>query len=257
MGKARPLTEEQWLTDDLFLLSQLQRHVRIANEPDGPRRLRLFACGCCRRAWHLFTDERERRLVEFAERAADGRAARRELADAEAEAAALASERQAPFLGPPRPGWSPEWCEEVARQMLAYAVQAAASTRLAWYAGGPAMAVASALSHWAARHAPERQFDLQQEEMRTNAALARDLFGNPFRAPPAIDPAWRAWKGGTVGRLAQSIYVEGRFDHLPVLADALEEAGCTDADILDHFRRPGIHARGCWLIDLLRGMVQA
>jgi hypothetical protein len=255
MGKARPLTEEQWLTDDLFLLSQLQRHVRISNEPDGPRRLRLFACACCRRAWHLFTDEREERVVEIAERAADGQASRRELVDAEAEAAALTRGREAQFLSRPRHGASPEWCEEVARQMLAYAVQAAASTRLAWYAGGPALTVASALSYWATRQAPERQVAIQQEEMRTNAALARDLFGNPFRAPPAIDPVWRGWKGGTVGRLAQSIYVEGRFDDLPVLADALEEAGCTDVDLLAHFRRPGVHARGCWLIDLLRGMV--
>ena len=53
--------------------------------------------------------------------------------------------------------------------------------------------------------------------------------------------------------LAQAIYEERRFGDLPVLADALEEAGCTDADILSHCRGPGPHVRGCWVVDLLLG----
>jgi hypothetical protein len=80
----------------------------------------------------------------------------------------------------------------------------------------------------------------------------RDIFGNPF-LQAAVDPAWLAWQGGTVVRLAEAIYEERHFADLPVLADALEEAGCSDQEILGHCRGPGPHAKGCWLIDLLLG----
>ena len=55
-----------------------------------------------------------------------------------------------------------------------------------------------------------------------------------------------------MARLAEGIYQERAFDHLPILADALEEAGCTDATLLGHLHRPGAHVRGCWVLDLLR-----
>jgi hypothetical protein len=66
-----------------------------------------------------------------------------------------------------------------------------------------------------------------------------------------IDPLWLAWNDGTVVKLTQSIYECPRFDDLPILADALEEAGCDNADILAHLRGPGPHVRGCWVVDLL------
>jgi len=84
-------------------------------------------------------------------------------------------------------------------------------------------------------------------ETQSQAALIRDVFGNPFR-PVALDPAWRT---ATVTSLAEAIYAERAFDRLPILADALEDAGCTNADILDHCRGPGVHARGCWVVDLV------
>jgi hypothetical protein len=80
----------------------------------------------------------------------------------------------------------------------------------------------------------------------------RDIFGNPFR-PVAVDPDWLTWNGGTVPKLAQAIYDQRRFQDLPILADALEEAGCTNADILNHCRQPGEHVRGCWVVDLVLG----
>jgi hypothetical protein len=86
-------------------------------------------------------------------------------------------------------------------------------------------------------------------ESRQQAALLRDIIGNPFQHV-TIDPTWRT---GTVTKLAQAIYDERAFDRMPILADALEEAGCTDATILDHCRQPGEHVRGCWLVDLLLG----
>jgi hypothetical protein len=61
------------------------------------------------------------------------------------------------------------------------------------------------------------------------------------------------WNGGSIPTLARALYEERRFQDLPILADALEEAGCTNHDILTHFRDPGEHVRGCWAVDLLLG----
>jgi hypothetical protein len=83
--------------------------------------------------------------------------------------------------------------------------------------------------------------------------LLREFFGNPLRPAPAIDPAWLSWDHGLVARLARAIYDGHRFGELPVLADALEEAGCADEALLAHLRGPGPHARGCWALDLLLG----
>jgi hypothetical protein len=83
--------------------------------------------------------------------------------------------------------------------------------------------------------------------------LLRDVAGDPSRATPAIDPAWLTWNDGIVKRLAEGIYAERRFEDMGVLADALEEAGCDSEEVLSHLRRPGPHARGCWLVDLLTG----
>jgi hypothetical protein len=83
----------------------------------------------------------------------------------------------------------------------------------------------------------------------TQAALLRDIFGNPFR-PVTLDPTWLT---PTVKALAQAIYEERAFADLPVLADALEEAGCNSQEILSHLRGPGAHTRGCWALDLLLG----
>jgi hypothetical protein len=84
-------------------------------------------------------------------------------------------------------------------------------------------------------------------------SLLREIVGNPFRSPSIIDPFWLAWNDGTVPKIAQGIYNERAFDRLPVLADALLDAGCTDPDLLDHLRGPGPHVRGCHVLDLLLG----
>ena len=79
--------------------------------------------------------------------------------------------------------------------------------------------------------------------------LIREVFGNPFR-PGSLDPAWRT---PAVLHLAQALYDDRAFEQLPILADALEEAGCTSRDVLDHCRGPGPHVRGCWAVDLVLG----
>jgi hypothetical protein len=88
-------------------------------------------------------------------------------------------------------------------------------------------------------------------ERQLQCGFARDIF-NPFR-PVTIDPTWLAWNDGTVVKLAQAIYDERAFDRLPILADALEEAGCDPAELLAHLRGPGPHVRGCWAVDFLLG----
>jgi hypothetical protein len=89
--------------------------------------------------------------------------------------------------------------------------------------------------------------------MASMPAFLRDIVGNPFRTLPSLDPACLQWNDGIVPKLAQAIYEGRAFDHLPILADALEEASCTDAGILNHCRQPGEHVRGCWVVDLLLG----
>jgi hypothetical protein len=79
-----------------------------------------------------------------------------------------------------------------------------------------------------------------------------ELIGNPFRTI-TVDRSWLTWHDATVRKLAQGIYADRDFDHLPILADALEDAGCDNADILAHCRGPGPHVRGCWVVDLILG----
>jgi hypothetical protein len=84
------------------------------------------------------------------------------------------------------------------------------------------------------------------ETQKTRAVLlVRDIFGNLFQ-PVSVDPSWLS---STVVALARGAYEERSFDRLPILADALEEAGCADAELLGHCRSGGEHARGCWVVD--------
>jgi hypothetical protein len=90
------------------------------------------------------------------------------------------------------------------------------------------------------------------KQMAFQAKLLREIVGNPFR-PVLIDPAILHWNNAMIPQLAHVIYDERRYEDLPILADALEEAGCTNPEILDHCRGPEPHVRGCWGVDLLLG----
>ncbi|MCE9565688.1 MAG: hypothetical protein K8U57_27000 [Planctomycetes bacterium] len=80
--------------------------------------------------------------------------------------------------------------------------------------------------------------------------LLRDIYGNPFH-PVVIEPSWLT---STVIVLAEGIYADRAFDRMPILADALQDAGCNSNDILAHCREPnGVHVRGCWVVDLVLG----
>jgi len=93
------------------------------------------------------------------------------------------------------------------------------------------------------------EFDSPPERYEIWRPLICDIFGNPFR-PVAVDSRWLT---ETVVTLAEGIHTERAFDRMPILADALEDAGCDNADILTHCRQPGEHVRGCWVVDLLTG----
>jgi hypothetical protein len=212
------MTEAEWLgcTDPRPMLEFLRSKA-------SDRKLRLFAVGCCRRASEMASFG----VVSLAECAADGLATDDELANArsEAERGFELALGQFSYVPPP--------------QHL--------------HADGAAVAVTSS-SAWEAAEASAAELAalVGGGEPAAQAILLRDLFGNPFRSV-AIDPAWLSWSDGTVTKLAQAIYDNRTFDQLPILADALEEAGCDNADILTHCREPGEHVRGCWVVDLLLG----
>jgi elongation factor G-like protein len=206
------MNEADWLRsiDPVRMLEPLQGMVPY-------RKLRLVACACCRRIWHLLSDDRSRRAVEVFERYADGVGYQQELQDAVAAARMFDVRLRGVHL------------------------QAARTVTMAWSA--PDQVPSAAVRAVAAR----------REELRRQADLLRDIFGNPFRPVP-VDLAWLEWRGGLVTQIARSIYDERRFNDLPILADALEEAGCTEASILDHCRRRSAHAPGCWVLDGLLGI---
>ncbi len=219
------------------------------------RKARLFAAAACRRVWHLLADERLQKAVVVAERYADGLATAEELLLAQHAAYGVEE-----VLGP--------------------AFDAVSSLTDTERFDAQSVAVYAA-------NAVEFSFDYPDctdallAEDAAQADLLGDIFFNPVRVkftvpnylswiswlrniffkplppPPTIDAAWLT---GTVNQLALAAYEErelpsGHLDglRLAVLADALEEAGCTDAELLGHLRSGQVHVRGCWLVDALLG----
>jgi hypothetical protein len=231
------MNEETWLTTwDLNAMFAQPRVLR------DDRQRRLFACACCRRLWSILTREECRAAVETAERYADGQATVEEL---RAGLTALRKER----AGAPI---ATKWEAALSAAMEAASEKPRPSTALA------AALDARAAVGWPARwqHSDDTPTHLAalppvvREELLTQCALLRDIAGNPYRRVE-LDPAWLRWNDGTVRRVAQGIYEESAFSELPVLADALEEAGCSEATLLEHCRSAGPHVRGCWAVDLL------
>jgi hypothetical protein len=211
------MTEGDWLES-----SDPQEMVRyLAQGVGSERKLRLFGCACCRQVWDLLKEECFREAVETAERFADGLASGKELAIAKkVSGAALERNGLAGVTGPRCCASGSAWsCTRNAQTAAMYPL-------------------------WVFTDEAQRQWEI---------LFIRDIFGNPFGPRPPSDATWLKWNDGTVVKLAQGIYDERAFDRLPILADALEEAGCTNADILAHCREPGEHVRGCWVLDLLLG----
>jgi hypothetical protein len=234
------MTEAEWDAggDPTPMLDFLRRAGKASD-----RKLRLFACGCCRRIWPLLTDDRGRRAVEVAELLADLLAEDGVRSDARREAQRASGSRGVERLpripkGERRAASAAYWAvarevDEAVGQTPPLAIDA-----VVWQAGGPEGC------DWRS---------LQARERMCQAALLRDLYGPlPFRGV-RIDTSWLAWGGATVRRLAEVIYQELRFEDLPVMADALLDAGCDNEELLAHCRSGGVHVRGCWVLDALLG----
>jgi hypothetical protein len=209
------MTEQEWNTGirPLTMLEFLRGKA-------SDRKLRLFACACCRRHRSVLRGKKSRQMLEVSEDFADDRISREDMEKMR--------KRWYTFDYPfPLTG---TW------QM---ALACATITHLTTWATETATHAAQASNR------PER-------ERLVQADVLRDIFGNPFRPVP-VDRSILLWHDGAVVHMAQSIYDGRRFQDLPILADALEEAGCTDPGILGHCRGPGKHVRGCWVVDLVLG----
>jgi hypothetical protein len=198
----------------------------LAEQVD-PRQAQLFICACCRHCLWDVLDEVGRRAVEVGERYALCRATKEELA---AGYRSLHSHRidveDADELV-----WCVFWALEDDLHLSQQATEAYESV---------------AFEARAKAGGPDRQ-----ELDGALADVLREVIGNPFQ-PVLVDPTWLRWNGGTVRRLAGEIDAEQRFADLPVLADALQDAGCTADALLDHLRSAGPHLPGCWALARLR-----
>ena len=253
------MTEQEWLecTDPTPMLEFLRSK---ANE----RKVRLFACACIRRIWHFLPDEPTQAAVHIFERIADEQATEQEFAKAK-KAADDAEDSAMDGLANAVAHSLSFFVDSIESEQY----QEDALIRIAGSASATADAVGANSAIAIEREAPQRGpgeflsetiYRMGQEaaeiakatEKVGQANVLREIVGNPF-CYVGLNPEWLAWRDGTIPKMAQAIYEDRAFDYLPVLADALEEAGCIDANILAHCRKPGPHVRGCWVVDLLLG----
>jgi len=235
------MTEAEWLAcDDLEPMLTFLLHGKASD-----KKLRLFPCACCRRIWHLLHDDRSKKAVEASERYVDGTASLSELLRAYRESTEVRGNaaKSATLAAD-------------AASSADYTVASAASAA-AWAAVDEEGLVKEIIEKELGSGGEQRSWDAWRQLAKAvvakeQASIFRDIFGDPFR-PTLVKPSWLAWNDGTIRKMAQVIYDARAFDRLPLLADALEDAGCTDADVLNHCRTPGEHVRGCWVVDLLLG----
>jgi hypothetical protein len=216
--------EPEWLagTDAETMAWLVQGHYpaqRIGLAVPALRKIRLFACHCARFLWPALTLPESRKAVEVAEAFADGRATQKALKAAfrKANVAARSTgSEEHPCWVANNAAWETPYAWASVNQLLAYAELSPSEGQ--------------AVRHFL-------------------GSCLFDMFGNPYRRM-ALAPAWLT---PNVRSLAEAIYDERAFDRMPILADAMEDAGCTNADVLNHCRGAGPHVRGCWCIDLVLG----
>jgi hypothetical protein len=197
------------------------------------RKLLLFGCACARRVWSLLP-ESLRAAVPVVE----------SVAEVEDETERHEALRAALIESVGHFGWSAVFLVQPRLQLAQYVPSVARFLR-SW--------------EWNAALPPEERAWTEylnpflntspRRDHPPQAALLRCVAGYPFD-PPALDPAWRT---SDAVSLARGIYADEAFDRLPILADALMDAGCCDDRILSHLRAAGPHVRGCWVVDLVLG----
>jgi hypothetical protein len=222
------MTEAEWLAcEDPCLM------LEFLGDKASDRKSRLFACACCRRVLQAISNDFVEASVVAAERHADGSLLDDEIAAVNADV----NERLADDEPLRR-------CCDSATQVNGIAGRIAFRSSVC---AADALAIASNEEFALGVHT--RWTPSWTEALVEQSRLVREIFGSPFR-PGAFSPYWST---PTVLALAQTAYNDRAFDRLPILADALEDAGCTDRAILDHLRGPGPHVRGCWALDLILG----
>ena len=240
------MTEEEWLTCE-----RPEVALRFLHEKATERKARLFGCAECRQRWDVLYHHRSRSGLEVAERFADADAS-----DDEIQTAFYYAE--VPTFGHDHDGTWRELLDgrPVPEEILRLAELGvlsptdftqiestlAAKTRRRIYD-------AANLVYYTCADNPLVAFVRLREFVWSGMWLVRDIFGNPFR-PVAFDPAWRT---DTATALARTMYDQREFGAMPILADALQDAGCDNAEILHHCRSDGPHVRGCWVVDLVLG----
>jgi hypothetical protein len=213
--------------------------LSVARERMNDRQRRLFAVACCSRSAGRMHDPRSVQALEVATRHADGRASDTELKIAQEAAAEVHIElRDRRLMVDCGLFWSRE------AELLAQAAALAAAEGI-YYAEDAADCVRWALL-------ASKGWRSEQQEEEAQCRLLREIVG-PAGGAPAIQPAWTAANDRAALLLAEHIDREQAFDVLPILADALEDAGCDDERILRHCREEGEHVRGCWVLDRLLG----
>lgn len=209
------MTETEWLASPA-----LRSALDYLRGKNSPRKTLLFACRCAD-LLSPYLQPRCREALRLVEQGADALPDRTTLQQARQETSGvwyeIAIENETPAFESPRT----EPIPGMAEANWVEAVLADTATL---------------------RVAPFLPEDKQVE-------ILRELFGNPFHRL-VVDPHWLT---PDVLPLARGIYADRAFDRMPILADALEEAGCTQEEILSHLRGPGPHGRGCWVVDLLTG----
>jgi hypothetical protein len=219
------MTADEWLA--IEDVSDLLRHIGTIKTG---RKLRLFACACCRQIWRYIPDGTAQNAVEVSERYADGNATFRELQVAQRKARAVASELASDA--------------QLLMKLSKYAAKDAAEAAAECAQKRVGVHLVAVKARDAINATPERPRDY--------VALLRDIFGNPFR-PATFDAAWRT---DTAVSIARGMYESRDFGAMPILADALQDAGCDNEDVLNHCRdAKQVHVRGCWVVDLVLGKV--
>jgi hypothetical protein len=236
-----------------------------------PRELALFAAACCDRIRAQMVDPRSVCAMAVLHRALDGAATREEIEDAARAAddamyeametigvALIGREEYDRLTRKTRTG--PFSFEVTATRDPLYLGAEAAACAM-WCLSKPHDATAATHSARTVSHdvaeATARSTDddsARDRELAAHAELLRDILGNPFR-PVALDPAWLSPTVLELARAADDdrLLPAGELcpSRLRILSDALEEAGCAEAGVLEHLRGPGPHARGCWVLRLL------
>ncbi len=233
-----------------------QRMLTLLKGRVSDRKLRLFAVALMHRLWQA-VDERAHTVIAancvqglgvLADHA-DGRVGEEELAAARGQVQRAAAD--AAFMADMGEGggYGADALWSVA------ATTASVMAESPWSGAHTALGAAAFARYWPEWSHPQVVTAARQAEA-VQCRFLRELFGDSFQIVE-LDAAWLRWGEGTVVRLAQAAYHEQLpgchldASRIAVLADALEEAGCADADILRHLRDPGPHVRGCWVLDLL------